>query len=280
MRAHLRAVARRPATAEIPFSALHRPRRVPPARHGLVPLPRAVDRHRDRGLADLASRASPCSSSGRPRTELHVLDILSPGMAAVAGHRVRAARDGEPADQQVGAQRAATSGGSSAASFVQNLQCTLEPRPTSIPYHRLPPRSLTPGRARRIISVAPRSTRPSARRLGPAAAERGAARLRGRRPRMVPARAAGARRAGGARSTRRTSDPKEIREQYIDVTGRLRERKARREDIRDAVRDHLLAGTSETLGGFRLYRRLFRVATIAELCGSRTSSTPATRSTS
>ena len=51
-------------------------------------------------------------------------------------------------------------------------------------------------------------------------------------------------------------DPTEIREQYLDVTGRLRERKARREDIRDAVRDHLLAGSGETLGGFRLHRRV------------------------
>ena len=59
--------------------------------------------------------------------------------------------------------------------------------------------------------------------------------------------------------------PQEVRYQYVDVNARLREKNARRGDIRDAVRDHLLAESREGLGGFRLHRRVTAKTTLREL---------------
>jgi ribonuclease D len=60
-------------------------------------------------------------------------------------------------------------------------------------------------------------------------------------------------------------DPAAVRDRYMVVNGRLRERVARRTDIRDAVRDWLLGESVETLGGFRLHRRATARTTLGEL---------------
>ena len=60
-------------------------------------------------------------------------------------------------------------------------------------------------------------------------------------------------------------DPAGVRDRYVVVNRRLRERNARRDDIRDAVRDHLLAESHDGLGGFRLHLRATARTTIGEL---------------
>jgi hypothetical protein len=60
-------------------------------------------------------------------------------------------------------------------------------------------------------------------------------------------------------------DPGEVRASFLDVTARLRERKARREDIREAVTQQLLEDDRDLFGGFRLHRRLVPVTPVREL---------------
>lgn len=197
-----------------------------------------------------------------PEGELFVVDILADGMRAVldtafvpavmANAAIRKWAHSASYDRRfLGGER------------VQNLQCTLR-LAKSIPYHRLPTRKLTLGALAAYLcgSNVDKShqgddwgVRPlSAEQLAYAAADpEWCRRVQQSLGELVvtfdPA----------------DEDPSEVREQYFDVTGRLRERKARREDIRDAVRDHLLTGSGETFGGFRLHRRLVPLATIAEL---------------
>jgi ribonuclease D len=197
-----------------------------------------------------------------PDGGLFVVDILAAGMRAVletafvpavmANSAIRKWAHSASYDRRfLGGER------------VQNLQCTLR-LAKSIPYHRLPTRKLTLGAlaAHLCGSNVDKAhqgddwgVRPlSAEQLAYAAAD----------PewcRRVQQALDGLVVAFGPAS----EDPSELREKYFDVTGRLRERKARREDIRDAVRDHLLAESGETFGGFRLHRRLVPLATIAEL---------------
>ena len=261
MRAHLRSVARSPAAAEIPFTLCTDPGEFLQL---ATAWSRCPELWIDTETADWQT-SHPRLSLLQVRTPddgLFVVDILAPGMRAVL----------ETAFVPAVMANAAIRKWAHSASYerrflggerVQNLQCTLR-LAKSIPYHRLPTRKLT------LAALA-------AHLYGSNVDKSHQADDWGVRP-LSSAQLAYA--AGDPEWCRRVQqaldelvvafdpareDPKEIREQYMDVTGRLRERKARREDIRDAVRDHLLAGTSETLGGFRLHRRLVPVATIAEL---------------
>src|SRR5438552_12673002 len=113
---------------------------------------------------------------------LHVLDVLSPEMAA-AYHSTFAPRVIAAARITKWAHYARFERRILGAAFVQGLHCTFE-LVRRVPYHRLPLRSLRlAALVHHLYGTARQDL--AARRLGPAAAERGAARLRGLGPRMV-----------------------------------------------------------------------------------------------
>ena len=197
-----------------------------------------------------------------PEGALAIVDILAPGMREV----LEAAFI--PVVMANGAVRKWAHNASYERRFlgreqVQNLQCTLR-LAKSIPYHRLPTRKLT------LAALA-------SHLLGSDLDKSHQSDDWGVRP-LSPAQLAYA--AGDPEWCHRVhraleervvtfdaavEDPDDVRAQYMDVTARLRERKQRREDLRVAVLEHMLAESRETLGGFRLYRRLVPVATLAEL---------------
>jgi ribonuclease D len=147
--------------------------------------------------------------------------------------------------------------------IVQNLQCTVR-LARSIPYHRLPVRKLTLAALcghlfDAALDKAHQKDDWGVRPLSPeqiayAAADPEWCRevqraLEGLVVTFDPA----------------EEDPAEIRRDWLAVSARLRERKARREDIREAVTQMMLAGPRDVFGGFRLHRRLVPAATLREL---------------
>lgn len=261
MRAHLGSVAPLPSAAEVPFTLCTDPGEFLQL---ATVWSRSPELWIDTETAEWRT-SQPRLSLLQVRTPeggLFVIDILASGMRAVLDTAFVPAVMANPAIRKW-AHSASYERRFLGGERIQNLQCTLR-LAKSVPYHRLPTRKLTLAALAAHLHGADVDkthqgddwgVRPlSPDQLAYAAADpewcrRVQQALHGLVVTFDPA----------------NEDPKEIREAYMDVTGRLRERKARREDIRDAVRDHLLAGSGETLGGFRLYRRLVPLATIAEL---------------
>ena len=197
-----------------------------------------------------------------PEGGLFVVDMLTAGMRAVLEEVFVPAVMANPAIRKW-AHNASYERRFLGGECVQNLQCTVR-LARSIPYHRLPVRKLTlaalcghlfGSHLDKTHQSDDWGVRPlSAEQLAYAAADPEWCRRvqQGLEQRVVTFEA-----------TREA--PAEVRDLYLDVTRRLRQRNARRGDIRDAVRDYLLAETREGLGGFRLYRRVTARTTLAEL---------------
>ena len=197
-----------------------------------------------------------------PEGRIHVVDILAAGVREVLETVFIPAVMANPAVRKwahsAGFERRYLGGAAA-----QNLQCTVQ-LARSIPYHRLPVKKLTLAAlcSHLFDATLDKShqkddwgVRPlSAEQLAYAAADPEWCR------RLQQA-------LDGLAATfdPKAEDPAALRDQYVDLTLRLRERNARRTDIRDAVRDHLLAGTTDALGGFRLHRRATARTSIAEL---------------
>ena len=197
-----------------------------------------------------------------PDGALAIADILAPGMREVLDAVFVPAVMANP-DVRKWAHNASYERRFLGGERIQNLQCTLR-LARSIPFHRLPVRRLT------LAALA-------GQLLGADLDKTHQADDWGVRP-LSPAQLAYA--AGDPEWCHRVQqaleervvtfdpayeDPVEIRGQFLDVSARFRERWARREDIRAAVKDQLLAGSGEMYGGFRLHRRLVPAATIGEL---------------
>ena len=277
MRAHLRAVARRPATAEIPFSLCTDPGEFLQL---ATAWSRCPELWIDTETADWQT-SHPRLSLLQVRTPddgLFVVDILAPGMRAVL----------ETAFVPAVMANAAIRKWAHSASYerrflggerVQNLQCTLR-LAKSIPYHRLPTRKLTLAALAAHLYGSHVDKSHQADDWGVRPLSAGAARVCGGRPRMVPARAAGARRAGGRRSTLRTSTRRRSASStWTSPAGCASARPAARTSAtRCAItssraRARRWAGSAFIAGSSRWPRS-------RSWCASRTSSIPATRSTS
>ncbi len=197
-----------------------------------------------------------------PDGGLFVVDMLAPGMreiletafvpAVMANSAIRKwAHSASYERRFLGGER------------VQNLQCTVR-LARSIPYHRLPVRKLTLAAlcGRLFGTELDKShqrddwgVRPlSPEQLAYAAAD----------PEWCR-RVQQALDALGVTFEPWREDPAQVQREYLDVSARLRERNARRGDIRDAVRDHLLGESRDALGGFRLFRRVTARTTLREL---------------
>ena len=197
-----------------------------------------------------------------PEGRIHVVDILAPGTREVLDTAFIPDVMANPAIRKW-AHSASFERRYLGGAAVQNLHCTVA-LARSIPYHRLPVRKLTlAALCGHLFGAALDKShqkddwgvRPlSDDQLAYAAADpewcqRVQHALDGLVPSFDP----------------RAEDPAALRDRYLDISLRFRERNARRNDIRDAVRDHLLAGSTDALGGFRLYRRATARTTIAEL---------------
>ena len=197
-----------------------------------------------------------------PDGRLYVVDVLPPAMREVLEAAFIPAVMGEPSIRKW-AHNASYERRYLGGDRVRNLHCTLQ-LARSIPYHRLSVRKLTlAALASHLCATALDKThqgdewgvRPlTSEQLQYAAADpewcyRVHQELESRIVRFDPAQ----------------EDPADVRDRYLTVNRRLRERKARRTDIRDAVRDHLLAESREALGGFRLHLRATARTTIGEL---------------
>ena len=197
-----------------------------------------------------------------PQGRIHVVDVLAPGVRAVLDAVFIPAVMANAAVRKwahsAGFERRYLGGAAA-----ENLRCTVQ-LARSIPYHRLPVKKLTLAALCRHLFGASLDkshqkddwgVRPlSADQLAYAAADpEWCRRLQQALDGLVPA------------FDPHAEDPDALRDQYADLAVRLRERNARRTDIRDAVRDHLLAGTTDALGGFRLHRRATAKTSIAEL---------------
>lgn len=197
-----------------------------------------------------------------PDGRITVVDVLAPGVREVLDTVFIPAVMANPAIRKwahsAGFERRYLGGAA-----VQDLHCTVQ-LARSIPYHRLPVRKLTlAALCGHLFDAALDKAhqkddwglRPlSAEQLAYAAGDpEWCQRVQQALDHLLPV------------FDPRDEDPAALRAEYLDLTGRLRERNARRSDIRDAVRDHLLAGSGDALGGFRLYRRATARATIGEL---------------
>ena len=197
-----------------------------------------------------------------PEGSIDVVDVLAPGIREVVDTVFIPAVMANPAVRKwahsAGFERRYLGGAA-----VQNLQCTVQLART-IPYHRLSLKKLTLAAlcAHLFDATLDKShqkddwgVRPlSKEQLAYAAADpEWCRRVQQALDGLVPA------------FDPRTEDPASLAEQYLDLSLRLRVRNARRTDIRDAVRDHLLAGSTDSLGGFRLHRRAAARTSIAEL---------------
>lgn len=197
-----------------------------------------------------------------PDGRLYVIDVLAPEMREVLETAFVPAVMTEPSIRKW-AHSASYDRRYLGGDRVRSLHCTLQ-LARSIPYHRLPVRKLTlAALASHLCGTSLDKThqgdewgiRPlTSDQLRYAAADpEWCHRVQQRLESLVVRFEAGG------------EDPMAIREGYCAVAGRLREREARRNDIRDGVRDWLVAESQDAFGGFRLHRLATARTTLGDL---------------